>query len=57
MRQLAYPNRGHSNFPHHLWSSYEYLIHHQSEILVLNKWSYRVAQIIMAIELRMVIMY
>ena len=31
MTYLANPNRGHSHYPRDFWSSYEYLIHFQSE--------------------------
>ena len=30
-RRLANPNSARSHFPHDFWSSYEYLIHYQSE--------------------------
>ena len=30
-RRLENPNQGHSHFPHHFQSSYEYLLHYQSE--------------------------
>ena len=32
VRQLAYPNRGHSRLPYMFWSSHEDLIDHQSEV-------------------------
>ena len=33
LRWLANPKRGPSHFPYNFWSSYEYLIHYQSEDL------------------------
>ena len=31
MRWLAYPNQGHSHHPHKFYSSFDYLIHNQSD--------------------------
>ena len=55
VRWLANSNQGFGQFPHNFWSSYEYLIHYQSEDLHAHSMVRWVPPIMSTIEPRMVI--